>query len=73
MRHSQDRIITTHVGSLVRPDRLEALLIERERGSPIDHAEFNREIDSALDYIIDRQVGTGVDVGSDGEMAEFCL
>jgi 5-methyltetrahydropteroyltriglutamate--homocysteine methyltransferase len=69
VRHSQDRIITTHVGSLVRPDRLEALLIEREKGSPIDHAEFNREIDSALDYIIDRQVGTGVDVGSDGEMA----
>ena len=68
MRNSQDRIITTHVGSLVRPDRLESLLVEREHGTPIDKAEFDREIDSALDYVIGRQIDSGVDVGSDGEM-----
>jgi 5-methyltetrahydropteroyltriglutamate--homocysteine methyltransferase len=68
MRNSQDRIITTHVGSLVRPDRLESLLVEREHGTPIDKAEFNREVDSALDYVIGKQIDSGVDVGSDGEM-----
>jgi 5-methyltetrahydropteroyltriglutamate--homocysteine methyltransferase len=67
MKQSQDRIITTHVGSLPRPERLESLLIQRDHGKPIDAQEFAREVDSALDYVISKQIESGVDVGNDGE------
>jgi 5-methyltetrahydropteroyltriglutamate--homocysteine methyltransferase len=67
MKQSQDRIITTHVGSLPRPERLESLLIRRDHGKPIDGQEFAREVDSALDYVISKQIDNGVDVGNDGE------
>jgi 5-methyltetrahydropteroyltriglutamate--homocysteine methyltransferase len=67
MKQSTDCIITTHVGSLPRPDRLEHLLIQRDHGKPIDLAEFANEVDSALDYVITKQVDNGVDVGNDGE------
>jgi 5-methyltetrahydropteroyltriglutamate--homocysteine methyltransferase len=49
MKRTTDRIITTHVGSLPRPERLEALLIQRDHGKPIDQSEFAREVDSALE------------------------
>jgi 5-methyltetrahydropteroyltriglutamate--homocysteine methyltransferase len=67
MKRSTGRIITTHVGSLPRPERLEALLIQRDHGRPIDQSEFVREVDSALDYVIEKQIDSGVDVGNDGE------
>jgi 5-methyltetrahydropteroyltriglutamate--homocysteine methyltransferase len=67
MKQSQDRIITTHVGSLPRPERLESLLIQRDHGKPIDAQEFAREVDGALDYVISKQIESGVDVGNDGE------
>ena len=67
MKRSTDRIITTHVGSLPRPERLEALLIQRDHGKPIDQSEFAREVDSALEYVIEKQIESGVDVGNDGE------
>jgi len=67
MKQSQDRIITTHVGSLPRPERLESLLIQRDHGKPIDAQEFAHEVDSALDYVISKQIESGVDVGNDGE------
>jgi len=67
MKRSTDRIITTHVGSLPRPERLEALLIQRDHGKPIDQLEFASEVDSALEYVIEKQIESGVDVGNDGE------
>jgi 5-methyltetrahydropteroyltriglutamate--homocysteine methyltransferase len=67
MKRSTDRIITTHVGSLPRPKHLEALLIQRDHGKPIDESEFSSAVDSALEYVIGKQIDSGIDVGNDGE------
>lgn len=67
MRLSDDHIITTHVGSLPRTERLDALLISRDHGRHVDEAEFVTEVDRSLSYVIDRQLESGVEIGSDGE------
>ncbi len=67
MKLSTDRIITTHVGSLPRPDRLAEILIERENGDPVDAAEFRREAEAAIRWVVEKQLESGIDVGNDGE------
>src|SRR6202521_4659433 len=67
MKRSEDHIVTTHVGSLPRTERLDALLISRDHGRHVDEAEFVAELDRSLSYVIKRQLESGVDVGSDGE------
>ncbi len=69
METSRRRILTTHAGSLPRTDRLAKLLIERDNDVPIDEAELHEEIRHATDWIVDKQIESGVDVGSDGEAA----
>ncbi len=64
---SHDRILTTHVGSLPRSARLSDLLVRREAGEVIDHAELAGEIDNAVAHVIEKQVAAGIDVGNDGE------
>ena len=49
MKVSDERILTTHAGSLPRTTALTDLLIRREQGKPFDRAEFDREVDRALD------------------------
>ena len=67
MLTSEDRMLTTHAGSLPRPPALEALLIGRERGDAIDPAAFERAVADAIDWVVARQVESGVDIGNDGE------
>jgi len=67
MKLSTDRIITTHVGSLPRPERLAEILIERENGDPIDAIEFRREAEAAISWVVEKQLESGIDVGNDGE------
>ncbi len=69
MRTSERRILTTHAGSLPRPDRLTRLLIERDHDRPVDPAELRRETEAATDWVVGRQLDSGVDVGNDGEAA----
>jgi 5-methyltetrahydropteroyltriglutamate--homocysteine methyltransferase len=69
MKTSNRRILTTHAGSLPRTDRLATLLIERDHGLPVDAAELRREIEAATDWVVGRQLESGVDIGSDGEAA----
>jgi 5-methyltetrahydropteroyltriglutamate--homocysteine methyltransferase len=64
---SRDRILTTHVGSLPRNERLSELLIAREAGEPIDEAEFSAERDAAVRYVVAKQKEAGIDIGNDGE------
>jgi 5-methyltetrahydropteroyltriglutamate--homocysteine methyltransferase len=64
---SRDRILTTHVGSLPRNDRLSDLLIRREAGEPFDLAEMAAEMDKAVRHVVDRQADAGIDIGNDGE------
>ena len=64
---SRDRILTTHVGSLPRNDKLSDLLVKREAGEAYDKAEMDREMDRAVSHVVEKQVSAGIDVGNDGE------
>ena len=66
-----DRILTTHVGSLPRSTAVTDLVFAAERGEPIDAAEFDHVIGVAVDQVVARQVATGVDLVSDGEMSKI--
>jgi len=67
MQWSTERILTTHTGSLPRPPELTRLYVRRTRGEAIDERELDRLGKAALDEIIDKQAGAGVDIGNNGE------
>ena len=66
-----DRILTTHVGSLPRSAAVTDLVFAQERGEAIDEAQFNAVIGAAVDDAVARQVASGVDLVSDGEMSKI--
>jgi 5-methyltetrahydropteroyltriglutamate--homocysteine methyltransferase len=67
MQSSRERILTTHVGSLPRNDKLSDLLLKREAGEAFDAAEMASEMDKAVRHVVDKQVAAGIDIGNDGE------
>ena len=67
MKTSTDRILTTHVGSLPRPDDLRQMLVSRDDGSPVDNDAFTARIRSAVDEVVREQVARGIDIVNDGE------
>lgn len=69
MQISNDRILTTHVGSLPRLATLADLLIREEAGEPIDEAQLGREIEFNTERVIEKQLRAGIDVGNDGEQS----
>src|SRR6202041_3527629 len=71
MKLSTDRILTTHVGSLPRPQALAELLVKKDQDQPYDHAELDRDVRQAVADIVARQVATGIDVVSDGETSKI--
>jgi 5-methyltetrahydropteroyltriglutamate--homocysteine methyltransferase len=70
MKTSQDRILTTHTGSLPRPSELRAVLVKKDQGEPYDTAELKRLTREAVIAIVRRQAEVGVDVINDGEMSK---
>jgi 5-methyltetrahydropteroyltriglutamate--homocysteine methyltransferase len=70
MKTSQDRILTTHVGSLPRPPELRQILVRKDQGEPFDKAELDRLARRAVADIVRRQVAVGVDIVNDGEMSK---
>ncbi len=67
MLRSQDRILTTHTGSLPRPPALTQLYVRRSRGETIDTAELEGVGKQAVRDIVARQISAGVDVPNNGE------
>jgi len=67
MQWSQNRILTTHTGSLPRPRELTRLYVERARGDAIDKGELDRLGKAALRRSVDQQITAGIDVGNNGE------
>jgi 5-methyltetrahydropteroyltriglutamate--homocysteine methyltransferase len=67
MRWSDERILTTHTGSLPRPPELTRLYVRRARGGEVDPAELDRLGKAALRQIVDKQVEAGIDIGNNGE------
>ena len=67
MKRSEQRILTTHVGSLPRPPALRDLLVQQDRGEPVDTAALAREAEAAVRHVVKQQLAAGVDIGNDGE------
>jgi len=67
MRRSTERILTTHAGSLPRPENLTGLFVRRARGESVEADEIAAAGLDALRAIIPRQADAGVDVGNNGE------
>jgi 5-methyltetrahydropteroyltriglutamate--homocysteine methyltransferase len=70
MRRSTERFLTTHTGSLPRPDDLIRAMFAREEGVPVDRAALAARIRSAVAEVVARQVEVGLDVVSDGELSK---
>jgi len=70
MKRSTDRILTTHVGSLSRPDALVPLLKAMDRGEPVDRDAYARLTREAVAEVVRRQCEAGVDVVTDGEQGK---
>ncbi|HET6834670.1 MAG TPA: cobalamin-independent methionine synthase II family protein [Acidimicrobiales bacterium] len=64
------RILTTHTGSLPRPDDLIQMMWAKGDGIPVDGAALANRIATAVREIVDRQVDAGVAVVNDGEMSK---
>jgi 5-methyltetrahydropteroyltriglutamate--homocysteine methyltransferase len=67
MRRSEDRILTTHTGSLPRPAELTRLHIRRARGEAVDPTELDQLGKAALRWVVKKQAESGVDIGNNGE------
>ena len=70
MRHSTERLLVTHTGSLPRPRELiEAMLAENE-GREVDRADYEERLRRSVHDVVRRQVELGVDVVDDGEFSK---
>jgi 5-methyltetrahydropteroyltriglutamate--homocysteine methyltransferase len=67
MKRSTDRILVTHVGSLVRPLPLREVLSSKAAGQPVDDVVFERVLSDSVAEVVRLQAEAGVDVPSDGE------
>jgi 5-methyltetrahydropteroyltriglutamate--homocysteine methyltransferase len=67
VQKSDERILTTHVGSLPRNATLRDLLVRQDRGEPIDEAALGRQVEQAVRAVVHKQLESGIDVGNDGE------
>ena len=70
MKTSTDRILTTHVGSIPRPESVRTLLRARLGGQRIDETELVARATEAVAEVVRRQGEVGLDVVSDGEMSK---
>ena len=71
MKTSQERILTTHVGSLPRSEAVAQGVFARDRGELEDAQALQAVIAAAVKEVVRRQVEAGVDVVSDGEMSKI--
>ena len=67
MRRSSERILTTHAGSLPRPEHLTSLFVRRARGERVDPVAIAKAGREALRAIVPLQASAGIDVGNNGE------
>jgi 5-methyltetrahydropteroyltriglutamate--homocysteine methyltransferase len=70
MKRSADRILTTHAGSLPRPDDLTRMMFDKLDNKPVDEGALARRVKEAVAEIVKKQVDCGIDIVSDGEMSK---
>jgi 5-methyltetrahydropteroyltriglutamate--homocysteine methyltransferase len=70
MMESTNRFLTTHTGSLPRPDDLISIMYAKEEGQNIDRAELGERIHAAVAEVVAKQRKAGIDIISDGEVSK---
>jgi 5-methyltetrahydropteroyltriglutamate--homocysteine methyltransferase len=70
MKRSVDRILTTHVGSLIRPQPLQEFLRAKQASKPFDLQAYDHCLTRSVADVVRRQAEAGVDVISDGEFGK---
>jgi 5-methyltetrahydropteroyltriglutamate--homocysteine methyltransferase len=70
MIRSTERFLTTHTGSLPRPDDLIRMMYAKEEGVPVDPAALGVRVRSAVAEIVKKQADAGIDLVNDGELSK---
>jgi len=70
MKHSDNRILTTHVGSLIRPPELLAFLQAMQTGASYDKRAYEKCLKDTVAAVVKKQADVGIDVVSDGEFGK---
>jgi 5-methyltetrahydropteroyltriglutamate--homocysteine methyltransferase len=70
MLRSTDRFLTTHTGSLPRPDDLVRIMVAKEDGVPVDAAALDTRVAEAIGETVRRELQAGIDIVNDGEMSK---
>jgi 5-methyltetrahydropteroyltriglutamate--homocysteine methyltransferase len=70
MRRSTARFLTTHTGSLPRPDDLIRMMFAKEEGVPVDAAALAARVRSAVAEVVGKQAQAGIDIVDDGELSK---
>ncbi|MBI1777462.1 MAG: cobalamin-independent methionine synthase II family protein [Proteobacteria bacterium] len=70
MRQSTDRFLTTHTGSLPRPEDLIRAMFAKEEGIPVDRSALTERVGAAVAEIVRNQIEAGLDIVNDGEMSK---
>src|SRR5262245_9150005 len=70
MKHSTDRILTTHAGSLPRPDDLREMVMAKANGQTYDQNGLSTRTTSAVKEVVQQQLRSGVDSLNDGEFGK---
>ncbi len=70
MQQSRDRFLTTHTGSLPRPEDLIRMMYAKEEGVPVDPAALAARVRAAVAEVVKKQADAGIDLINDGEMSK---
>ena len=70
MKRSIERFLTTHTGSLPRPEDLVRTMFAKEESVPVDPVALKVRIRSAVAAIVEKQIEAGIDIVNDGEMSK---
>ncbi len=70
MKRSDERILTTHAGSLIRPDLLLDYAVKRGDGETIDESAYETDLSAAVSEVVRQQAEAGVDIVDDGEFSK---
>src|ERR1700738_2526290 len=70
MHRSTERILTSHVGSLIRPAAIQDFLRASQKGEPVDQTAWDQCLAASVADVVRQQAGAGIDVVSDGEFGK---
>ncbi len=70
MKRSTNRILTTHVGSLIRPSKLLEFVRARKSGETFDEQAYNQCLTDSVAEVVRQQAQAGIDIVNDGEFGK---